>query len=692
MRRNNALVIAIFAFLLLCSCLALDVALAGVVAYQRLMATAPPAAGVPEPAATPTLALSPARMTPGPVPVPGLVTPAAPPSTPGPGGAAAAPAGSGMQTLRQLQNAVVPLRDLYDLGARLKKLPQPIPRLDPHAGPPPRVGDRQEFWVSNQSARNYFKITASLRYATRHVYMWVQDNQNLSDAIIRRAADDFENKIFPTNVRYFGSRWPGTQSVRIHILNASIPDVGGYYSSADEYPRQVNPRSNERSMFYINVDSFKPGTPDYASTLAHEFQHMIHWHEDPQEPSWVNEGLSELAVALNGYRGERAASVFGGNPDVQLNAWADTPQSSGPHYGNAYLFAAYFFQRFGEQALRDLVAEPKQGIAGFESVLKKHNVGITFDELFRDWAIANYLDDSKVGDGRYAYKDLNIRVQPQTTIRDLPVRNRETVHQYAADYFRLAPTRSGDVVITFQGSPTVKLVDNEPHSGRYEWYSNRGDASDTTLTRAFDLTGVQSASLEAWVWYDLEEDWDYAYIEVSTDGGKTWDILRGQHTRDTNPNGNSFGHAWTGKSGNGKTPRWVQEKIDLRPYAGQKIQLRFEVITDDSTDGPGFAVDDVVIPEINYRYDAEAGDDGWEARGFIRTDNILPERFVAQLIEVGQSGTAVRQLPIDEQQRGQWTVKGFSSSLKEAILVIAAQAPTTTELASYEWSAETASQ
>ncbi|OGO41273.1 MAG: hypothetical protein A2Z04_04560, partial [Chloroflexi bacterium RBG_16_57_9] len=562
-------------------------------------------------------------------------------------------------------DAVLPARDLYDLAGRLKKLPQPIPRLDPNAGPAPKVGDRQEFWVSNQSAKNYFKVTGILRYATQHTFMWVQDNQKFPDDVIRRSADEFENKILPTNSRYFGSQWPGNLNVRLHILNASIPDVGGYFSSADEYPRQINPRSNEREMFYINVDAFKPGTPDYAGTLAHEFQHMIHWHEDLQEPSWVNEGLSELAAALNGYGGDRIAGVFASNPDIQLNAWADAPGTTGPHYGNAYLFAIYFYQRFGEQAVRDLVANPKQGIAGFEDVLKKHNPGMTFDDLFDDWLIANYLDDPGVGDGRYAHKDLNLRVQPQTTLRDLPARNRETVHQYAADYFRLAPTQPGDVVITFRGSPTVKVIDNDPHSGRYEWYSNRGDASDTNLTRTFDLTGVKSATLETWLWYDLEEDWDYAYVEVSPDGGKTWDILKGQYTRETNPNGNSFGHGWTGKSGAGKTPQWVQEKIDLRPYAGKNILVRFEVVTDDAYNGPGFAIDDVSIPEINYRYDAETGDDGWAARGFIRTDNILPERFVAQIIEIAPAGTSVRRLPLDQPQTGQWVISGLGSNLKE---------------------------
>jgi len=35
----------------------------------------------------------------------------------------------------------------------------------------------------------------------------------------------------------------------------------------------VNRYSNEREMFYINIDSFEPGTESYGSVLAHEFGH-----------------------------------------------------------------------------------------------------------------------------------------------------------------------------------------------------------------------------------------------------------------------------------------------------------------------------------------------------------------------------------------------------------------------------------
>jgi len=206
------------------------------------------------------------------------------------------------------------------------------------------------------------------------------------------------------------------------------------------------------------------------------------------------------------------------------------------------------------------------------------------------------------------------------------------VHQFGTDYIELRG--AGDIQVTFEAPPTVKIVNNEARSGQYQWWSNRGDDSDMTLTCPFDLRGLQSATLQFWAWYDIEKDWDYAYVEISTDGGRTWDIIQGAHSSDCNPNGNSFGWAYTGVSGGGQMPVWVQEQIDLTPYVGQETVIRFEYVTDDAVNHVGLCLDDISVPELGYFDDVESEAD-WEARGFIRSSNQLPQRFLLQLIEFG---------------------------------------------------------
>ncbi len=588
--------------------------------------------------------------------------------------------------------SALPERDLLALTARLKKLAEPIPVIVNPTPPHYEVGDRAQFWINDQTTDTYFRVWATLRYITPHLYVWVQDGYKVSQDDLIRSAERFENEIYPTNRHFFGSEWtPGVDNdPHISIFNGNVPGVGGYYSSADEYSRLVNPYSNEREMFYINLGSVSPGNEYYDGILAHEFQHMIHWYTDRNEDTWVNEGLSELAAYLNGYDVGAADRIFSRTPDTQLTAWADDPDTAAPHYGGSYLFMVYFLERFGDEVLRQVVASQADGIAGFDEVLAAWGLGVTFEDVFADWLIANYLDDPSLDDGRYGYRNLAVEKPAlDATYTQYPVQLTATVHQYGADYIELQAAGGGDVVVQFTGSTTVRLVDNEAHSGNYQWWSNRGDESDTTLTRAFDLTGLERATLQAWLWYDIEENYDYAYVEVSTDGGQTWDILPGKYTTDYNPAGNNFGHAYTGKSGveagaETAKPRWVLEEIDLSPYTGQQILVRFEYITDDAYNSPGFCVDDISIPELGYYHDAES-DDGWEAVGFIRTDNIVPQRYVVQLIELGTE-TRVRRMELDGTQKGQLVIEGFGAEVERAVLVISALAPKTTELAGYQCS------
>src|SRR5207302_1771103 len=114
------------------------------------------------------------------------------------------------------------------------------------------------------------------------------------------------------------------------------------------------------------------------------------------------------------------------------------------------------------------------------------------------------------------------------------------------------------------------------------------------------------------------------------DGGRSWMPQKGKYTTTTNPNGASFGHAWTGRSGvssNSSAPaKWVQESIDLSGYAGKKALVRFEYITDEGYNAPGMAVDDIRVPEIGYSDNAET-DNAWNAQGFVRIGSTVPQRW-----------------------------------------------------------------
>jgi immune inhibitor A len=634
---------------------------------------------VPTPDTTPTATNTPAAVRdPAPIFTPESVASV----TPLPSYAA----GTGT-TEKLLAETNVPTRDRLDLARRFKLSDQPIPVVVNPTPPAYQVGDQETFWVGESDTLRHFEVTATLRYIGAHSYWWVEDGYEVSDTDVAASAETFENSIYPTDRAFFGSEWsPGVDNdPRVHIFLGNVPGVGGYFYSINEYSKLINPYSNQKEMFFINIKAAKPGSDRLDSILAHEFQHMIHWYNDANEDTWVNEGLSELAMALNGYDTGGTERAFTQTPDTQLNTWGDSPNESIGHYGGSFLFMSYFLERFGEDMMRQVVADPANGADGFNAVLAATGQPYRFDNVFSDWLIANYLDDPTLGAGLWGYRDLSVGpVTLDAQYKDYPVDRESTVHQYAADYVTFEG--QGALTIEFTGTTQVKVVPNDAHSGSYQWWSNRGDDSDMTLTHSFDLSDVDQATLQFWTWYDIEKDWDFAYVEVSTDGGQTWDILPGRYTTSENKSGNSFGQAWTGISGGGDTPQWVQEEVDLSAYAGQVIDVRFEYITDDAVNHAGLLLDDIAVPAIGYFDDAESGNGGWQAAGFARIDNDLSQRYIVQAIELGDS-PRVERMVLDGNNHGQLTIAGLGESSDHVVLVVSAITPFTTEVASYHYHA-----
>ncbi len=110
------------------------------------------------------------------------------------------------------------------------------------------------------------------------------------------------------------------------------------------------------------------------------------------------------------------------------------------------------------------------------------------------------------------------------------------------------------------------------------------------MIKVINLTGITGANLTFWTWYAMETDWDYGYVMVSDNGGNNWINLRGTLTTSTDPNGNNLGNGITGSSN-----AWVQETMDLTPYAGKKLLLGFRFKSDAAANEEGWYVDDINI-------------------------------------------------------------------------------------------------
>ena len=63
-------------------------------------------------------------------------------------------------------------------------------------------------------------------------------------------------------------------------------------------------------------------------------------------------------------------------------------------------------------------------------------------------------------------------------------------------------------------------------AGTHYFYSGNSDSRDATLTSPEVTVPADNPTLTARVSYSIENDWDYAFTKVSTDGGATWSYVR----------------------------------------------------------------------------------------------------------------------------------------------------------------------
>lgn len=594
------------------------------------------------------------------------------------------PPSAAYETAEAFHEAVVPPRDLADLTSRFKT-GGPIPATAEPVSYAPN--DTAEFWYKNHETNQNIEVKATLVHQTTNLNLWFEEGVEYKKADVEAVAAILENEIIPTVRTFFGHELsPGVDGdphIQVLHLKSIGGTVAGYYSQADEFVAAVNPFSNQKEILYISLEYAPIGSDSYFGVIAHEFQHMVHWATDENEAAWLNEGLSELSTELNGYSSDDFIQSYADLTDTQLNDFVHQSNATRAHYGGAFLFTAYFLERFGEEATRALVRNPENGTESVEDTLAEIDSDVSFDDLFADWLAANFLDGLAEADSIYNYEDLEIpALKLAAKIDRFPTEGEAAVHQYGADYIEI--DNDQPVTLVFTGTRQTSILAAQAHSGQMFWSSYPADNSDVTMTREFDLSGLDTATLTFWSWYELEEGWDYAYVTLSQDGGQSWQLLETNQTTTDNPQGNSYGPALTGNSGDGETPTWVQDSADLSPFTGGPVLVRFEVVTDEAVHNQGFAIDDIGLTELNYLADAERDDNGWETAGFVRHANVLPQTYILQLILLGDDSFDVQRLTLDDDWHGRFTIP-FGPGLESAVLIVSGNAPATRLPAGYAY-------
>jgi hypothetical protein len=170
----------------------------------------------------------------------------------------------------------------------------------------------------------------------------------------------------------------------IDVRDDYVPDssktfVAGYFDPQDQ--RQ---QGNLADIIYLDT---------VLSTLAHEYQHLIHYGHDTSEELWVNEGLSELSPVLMGLPA-RDYSSFLANTNVRLDAF----KGEVADYARSGLFFRYAWIQVGTPFIQSLIRSGEAGLSGVDRALSQFEPR-PIDEFVIDWHAANYLQSG----GKYGY-------------------------------------------------------------------------------------------------------------------------------------------------------------------------------------------------------------------------------------------------------------------------------------------------
>ena len=540
-------------------------------------------------------------------------------------------------TLDALAAMDLPAFDYVDVVDRMS--PMDVSFVPPESPPDYALGDRETFRLAYLKGGSQRATEMELRGLSKRVLIWVEAAVDYPIWRAQALAQSIERNVLDPMQKLFDYAEPpgvdGDSRLTIAMIRGPNYASRGYFQSSHALPVIVDAFSNEREMMVVNLY----GDDDYdfydrilVGTIAHEYQHVLHYHVDPGEEEWLNEALSMLAgfeaskPFLSRSSGQNAAAEFLQAPDTGLTQWW-AAEDKGPKYGAAFLFAMHLTQRFGDDIAARLLADPANGWQSVIKILREYT-DVPADEIFADWVLANYFLDARRG---YGYRELDADLTPPApavSINSFPAEIKRKLPQYATDYIAVDVRGADKLSLRLRQAPLAKLFNAYTGQTASFAFAISSERSHAELTRAFDLQTSRQVWLEFRIWYDLYDGHEYAYVTISTDGGESWQALRGRYTELSNIYGRLYTFGYTGASGT-----WRTERIDLSQFAPGEALIRFEIISAHATSYSGVALDDLHIRSIQHAEYFDSFDDGWSADGWIITDNRLPNNTWLQVAQ-----------------------------------------------------------
>ncbi|MET0419158.1 MAG: peptidase M6 immune inhibitor A, partial [Actinoplanes sp.] len=536
--------------------------------------------------------------------------------------------------------------------------PGPQPRTA--AAGTPAAGTVREWFGMDERTGEFYRKNYTLRAVGRHIEVWVaqdiafpagdcrENAMVVTDAQVHDLVQEFDETIYPKETAAFSTppdrNGTGAQTAgdftgdgdKTVTLVDNIRDenyfafpqavtyVAGFFSNqlnelvdrnvmtidAYDWKHRLGARPADEPT--DDLCTSRPARPRlYDATFAHEWQHLLGYYADPNEETWVNEGLSDFAQTLVGYVDGRAGvhdygndshlicfQGFGpvktqhnaiprdcGGPQNSLNLWNEgTPSEVLADYGIVYQFMLYLHDRFGLATLSALHRDGlRHGLAGVRAVLP---AGADFYDVLHDFQTMTLVDKiveepGGTMNGVPAERVTAASLRSEVNLANETLYATPGVAPNGADYVPLpTPVTS----VEFAGAETLPPLPIGWSIADQTFFSGSGGKLDSHAVRPVTVPET-NPRLTLETAYDLENHKDYGYVTVSTDGGKTFAPVTGDWTTFS-----PWGPGLTGASG-----RTVSAGYDLRAYAGKEILLGLRYVSNGAGNNGGWRIGRIAL-------------------------------------------------------------------------------------------------
>ena len=294
------------------------------------------------------------------------------------------------------------------------------------------VGDTETFFipfygqVATSTPYPANRITARCQAIGEQVIIYVDTAvQNHSSSLLADIRMRFEEVIRPRVRDYFGdepiSGPDGEEKLTVLLTDSMTTGIAGIFYGNDLFNRDESDiqkrESNARKMIYVKYSLSSPITR--FGTIAHEFQHMVNFHQKRRlggssnyEAVWLNEGMSKFSEEICGYgilEGDANTASLIRLSQQNLKDLSLTDFAGLNSYGLSYLFVRFLAQenRYGttyREITRRLVGSSLTGKANVAAV-----TGEDFSQTLARWAVSLYMNRHLSEEpADYGLKNLNL--------------------------------------------------------------------------------------------------------------------------------------------------------------------------------------------------------------------------------------------------------------------------------------------